>query len=493
MFIMNLQPLWDWITEHLPAMLVLVGYLLTFSVIPVVLIRKRQPASAIAWILSIILLPYLGTLLFLIIGVPRIDRKLRKKLFQRSRFVRQFIQTTADKGHHELMASIVQQARRWQGVDRLATIVGAVQVSEGNDTAIYHEGNHAFEDKLEAIRSARHHVHAEYYILRADEAGRAFVKALCERASEGLQVRLIVDAVGSYRARRLLRELNEAGGKAERFLPIMPWRRRFVINLRNHRKLLICDGKLGFIGGLNIGDEYLGRSKRFGFWRDTQLQVHGPAVLGMQRVFVEDWDFAAGEFLSGAKYFPRPATAGEDALQIVWSGPDHEHNAVREVYLAAMTQADEYLWIITPYFVPDSAMLSALRLAALRGIDVKVLTQSSPPDVWLAYFAARYYWTELLESGVKIYQYNKGMVHAKVIIADGKWASVGSANLDIRSLKLNFEVNCLIYTRKLIKELEEQFQRDIDNADEVVLDDVRNRPLYTQLAENACRLLSPIL
>lgn len=482
-----------WVTNHAPEILAVLGYLLTLAFIPVVLIRKRQPSAALAWCLAIILLPYLGTFLFLLIGVPKVDRKLRKKQFHRSRFIRQWIDSTADQAHHPHPPEHPVESHGWAGMDRLAAIVGAVKVSGKNDTTLYHEGTSAFRDKMDAIRDAKHHVHAEYYILRADHTGRAFVDLLCDKAAEGLEIRLLVDAIGSRSAKKLLKKLRRAGGKAELFLPMRPWRRRFVVNLRNHRKILICDGKVAFTGGLNIGDEYLGRSKRFGFWRDTQMRILGPAVLALQRVFVEDWDFSSGEFLSGAKYFPNPAATGEERLQIVWSGPDHDYNAVREVYFAAVTQAQDRLWITTPYFVPGEAFFSGLKSAALRGVDVRILTQSSPPDQWIAYFAARYYWRELLEYGVRIFQYTKGMIHAKVVLADGAWASVGSANMDIRSLNLNFEVNCLIHSKPLIEKLEAQFMADLDVAEEVLLDDLRKRPLRFQLAENVCRLLSPIL
>ena len=484
---------WDWLAGHPGTILGVLGYLLTIAFVPVVLIRKRHPASAIAWCMSIILLPYLGTLLFLMIGIPRVSRPLRKKQFHRSRFIRQWIQSTADKSHHPHPPREAEPSREWAGMDRLAGVVGAVKMSTGNRTHVYHEGAQAFEDKLQAIRDAEHHVHAQYYILRADHTGKAFVDLLCDKARQGVEVRLLVDAVGSLQAHAMIRQLRNAGGKAELFLPIMAWRRRFVINLRNHRKILICDGCVGFTGGLNIGDEYLGRTKRFGFWRDTQLRITGPAVLALQRVFAEDWDFSCGEFLSGAKYFPEPDTGGRDKLQIIWSGPDADHNAIHAVYFAAITRARKRLWIATPYLVPDQAILSGLRSAALHGVDVRIITQSSPPDHWVAHFAARYYWGELLDSGVRIFQYEKGMIHAKVVIADSAWASVGSANMDIRSLRLSFEANCLIYSKSLVHNLENQFEQDLNDSKEVLQAEIRTRPLRFQLAENVCRLMSPIL
>ncbi|MCG3136863.1 MAG: Major cardiolipin synthase ClsA [Phycisphaerae bacterium] len=483
----------QFISDHLPEFIAVLGYLLTFSFIPVVLLRKRQPSSAIAWCLTIIFLPYLGTFLFLIIGIPHVNRPLRKKQRQRSRFVKQWIETTADQPHYPQMPEKALPGKEWNNLDRLACIVGGVKVSESNEMKIYHEGTRLFEDKLQAIRNATQHIHAEYYILRADQAGHTFVELLCQKAKQGIEVRLLVDAYGSYEAWRLLHKLRASGGKACTFLPIMLWRRRFVLNLRNHRKILICDGKVAFTGGVNIGDEYLGRSEIFGFWRDTQLKIVGPAVLALQRVFVEDWDFAAQEFISGQKYFPKPVADGSSRLQIVWSGPDLSHNAIREIFFTVINQVQEQLWISTPYLVPDSALLNSLTNAALRGVEVHIITQGSPPDSWITYFAARYYWPELINAGVKIYRYEKGMLHAKIMIADRAWASVGSANLDVRSLRLNFEADCLIYSQKDIDELITQFEQDQKDAQLVTSDELTNQPLHIRLAENVSRLLTPIL
>jgi cardiolipin synthase len=288
------------------------------------------------------------------------------------------------------------------------------------------------------------------------------------------------------------RALRAAGGKCSVFLPINPLRRRIQINMRNHRKLLIVDGQIGFTGGLNIGDEYLGQVQRFGYWRDTHLRLQGPAVAGLQRVFIEDWDFAAGEELKGAAYYPKPAAGGPHVVQVIHSGPDQEVRSIRDVYFAAVLRARRRLWIATPYFVPDAGLRDALALAAYSGVDVRLLGQYHP-DKWIPLFASRYYWDEALQAGVKVYQYTKGMMHAKVILVDGEWASVGSANFDNRSLYLNFEANCLLYSPDLIASLEHTYLEDLRHAIRLKPQAYADRPLAGRIVENTCRLLSPVL
>ena len=251
-------------------------------------------------------------------------------------------------------------------------------------------------------------------------------------------------------------------------------------------------GRLGFLGGMNIGDEYLGKNPCFGYWRDEFLRLEGPAVSGIQRIFDEDWHFAHGEPLDGPSYFPELPDAGDAVVQLIESGPDQHVNSIREMFFAAILSARERVWLTTPYFVPDSGLLDALRLARYRGVDVRIIGQLRP-DHYLAHFASRYYFRDMLELGVKVYQYRKGIMHAKLIMIDGRWAMVGSANFDNRSLHLNFEAGCILHSAAQVAELEETFRRDL--ADAVLLDAATfaQRPFLARLAENACRLLSPIL
>jgi cardiolipin synthase len=376
---------------------------------------------------------------------------------------------------------------------RLAQRFGGFPLSDGNEVTIYHDGCRAFEDLLHAIETARHHVHLEYFIIQPDDSGRQLLDLLVQKARQGVQIRLLYDAMGSRRLRRQhLKSLIDAGGQCSEFLPLNPLRRRIQVNMRDHRKILVVDGRLAFTGGLNIGDEYLGKVPRYGFWRDTHLRIRGPAVAALQRIFLEDWNFAAGENPRGPEYFPRISEQGTLRVQVISSGPDQELNSIREIYFAAVLRARKRLWIASPYFVPDAGLRDALCLAGYLGVDVRLLGQYHP-DKWIPLFAARYYWADVLGAGVQVYQYDKGMMHSKVVMVDGEWASVGTANFDNRSLHLNFEVNCLIYDRELVAQLEDAFLADLTCSIRLRREVFDRRPLAGRITENACRLLSPIL
>ncbi len=487
---MNLAHLAD-LWQDITAWSAILGALLTALTIPWVLMSKKEPTSTLAWCLLVLLLPILGPIFFLLFGYQHVQRPLERKR-RHKRLFRRSHQPYRDEAVPGPQPT-ADPDRTWEGMGRLARRFGAFPVTCENQVTFYFDGRSAFEAMMEAIRSARRHIHLETFIFQPDETGCRFLDLLAQKSREGVEVRLLYDAMGSLRLhRRTLLPLLEAGGRCTAFLPLNPLRRRIQVNLRNHRKILVVDGQVAFTGGLNIGREYLGQDTRFGFWRDTHLRLEGPAVSGLQRVFIEDWDFAADEHLQGARYFGDARAAGPYPVQVVYSGPDLELKSIREVYFAAILRARERLWIATPYFVPDAGLRDALRLAGYRGVDVRLLCQYHP-DKWIPYFAGRYYWGEVLDAGVKVYQYTKGMMHAKVVLVDGEWASVGTANLDMRSLHLNFEVNCLIYSQQATAELEAAFRRDLETAIRIERGVFKRRPMASRLVENACRLLSPVL
>jgi cardiolipin synthase len=469
--------------------------------IPWVLMTKKDATSAVAWCLVIFFLPLMGPVLFLLFGYQHVRRPLARKRRHRKLYgiIHAVARPEVGSGSRDSLylpaggGDGKGERSFWEVIPALAERLGASPASQDNALTFYHEGQPAFEAMIEVIRSARHHIHLETYIFEADATGRLFLEALAQKAREGVEVRLLYDAMGSYRlARRLLTCLVRSGGRCSVFLPINLLRRRVQVNLRNHRKILVVDGRVGFLGGLNIGEEYRGKDPRYGYWRDTHLQLEGPAVQEIQRVFSEDWDFAANEDLHGPVYFPPPQAAGPYTVQVIDSGPDRELKSIREMYFAAILRARQRVWIATPYFVPDAGLLDALRLAGHLGLDVRLLGQYRP-DKWIPFFASRYYWSEVLEAGVKVYQYTKGMMHSKVVLVDGQWASVGSANLDNRSLHLNFEVNCLVYSPKAVDELEAAFRRDLAASIRLDRRVYARRPLPGRLMENACRMLSPVL
>jgi cardiolipin synthase len=498
----------EWLHSLEVELTAILNIVLLVVTIPWVLLTKRDSTSAVAWCLLVFFVPIFGAIFFMLFGYQHIHRPLKKKRKHKKIFSLTHSPMSSEGG----AGPTGQPEESWKGISALATRFGAFPVCGGNQVTFYHEGNSAQKAILEAIRSARHHVHLEYFIVQPDETGRALLDLLIDKAKEGVQVRLMYDAMGSRRLHRgVLAPYRTAGGQCAPFLPLNPLRRHIQVNMRDHRKIAVVDGRIAFTGGLNIGDEYLGKVPRFGFWRDTHMRLEGPVVAGLQRIFIEGWDFAVEEDLRGPEYFPPPVVRGSpDAaqspteglprpspltnctLQVVPSGPDMELKSIREIYFAAVLQARRRVWIATPYFVPDAGLRDALCLAGFLGIDVRLLCQFHP-DKWIPLFAGRYYWSDVLAAGVKVYQYTKGMTHSKVVLVDGEWGSVGSANLDNRSLYLNFETNCLIYSRSAVAELETAFRRDL--ADSILLDPevFARRPLPAQLVENASRLLSPVL
>lgn len=479
------MPVSDFVTafwQDIAGWLVLAEVLVTAGTLLAVLHLKREPQSAIAWSLLVLLLPLFGAVLFVLFGAQTIHRKLLRNK-QRSKS-KQKLPAHGDGAPPDAPG-------RWQILATLARQGDGFPVTGGNAVALYHDGGAAFAAMLAVMEKAEHHVHAQFFICRPDATGTKFIDALCACARRGVQVRFMVDSVGSYGLpARLLRQVDAAGGRTARFLPLLnPLR----VNLRNHRKLLIADGRTGFCGGLNLGEEYLGESPNFGHWRDTHFRLAGPAVAGLQHTFLEDWYFTTDEAVTGDRYFPAPrAEPGGVLAQVVTSGPDVDFKAIRETYVAAILRARERVWVASPYFVPDAGLRDALLIAARAGVDVRLLGLFRP-DKWLPFLAARYYWADMLAAGVKVYQYTRGMMHSKYVLADGEWASVGSANTDNRSLFLNFECNCQFFDAAVVKQMEGAYLSDLEDAVRLDPEVYANRPRVGRMAENAARLFSPVL
>lgn len=461
--------------------LVLLDVALVLGTLCAVLHFKREAQAAIAWVLLIVLVPFGGAVTFWLFGYQTVNRRLRRKQVRSLAYKK--LAARAGRAPADVPP-------RWDVLARLGHHGDGFPVTGGNVVTLYHDGTDAYRAMLEAIEGAKHHVHAQFFIVKSDETGRRFVEALRACARRGVQVRLLVDAVGSYKlSSRVLAELTRDGGKVANFLPLWnPLR----VNLRNHRKILVVDGRVGFSGGLNVADEYIHKNPKFGYWRDTHFRLAGPAVNGLQDTMLEDWYFATQEAVTGDAYFPHIDPCGRALAQVVSSGPDDDFKAIRETYVSAILRARERVWVASPYFVPDAGLRDALVIAARSGLDVRFLGLFRP-DKWLPYLAARYFYADVLAAGAKVYQYTRGMMHSKYVLVDGEFASVGSANTDNRSLLLNFELNCQFFDTGIAREMEGAFLNDL--KDSIRIDPARfaERPLVSRLAENAARLFAPVL
>jgi cardiolipin synthase len=387
---------------------------------------------------------------------------------------------------------------RWTSLAKLAVGAGESPPLPAHDVTLYLEGDAKFDAMIAAIAAARHHVHVEYYIFEDDPVGRRVVDALVERAKAGVEVRVVLDGIGSYGLRgAVLAPIEAAGGQVAWFNPVSGFRPRWA-NFRTHRKIVICDGTVAFTGGINVSQDQSAAASGERAWRDTHLRFEGPAVRALQRVFLEDWCFATGRPPpSGDAYFPRvPAAsldAGEHALvQVVSSGPDRDLYAIHQFFFGAITQAQSRLWLTTPYFVPDESTLAALVTAGLRGVDVRVLVPRSSDNL-LVDLAARSYYPDLVRTGVKIHEYEGRMLHAKTLVVDDELAVVGTANFDNRSFRLNFEVVVAIYDAATTRELARAFEDDLVRASPVKVRELKDKKLLERLGEASARLLSPLL
>lgn len=469
------------------------NFLLAIFVIASILRRQKEPTAMLAWVFAIVLMPFAGSILYWLVGSTRIHRKAHRRRKRIAHLVSRVKRHTRDRAGGDDREAEQRLPDDLATVERMTRRLLGVPATSGNQVHVYEEANATYYALEEAIRDARESVHLEYYVWQPDDTGRHFRDLVIEKAKTGVKCRLLLDAVGSWRiGRSFTQPLIEAGVQLAFFLPVNPLRKRWSINLRNHRKIAVIDGRVAFMGSQNIGDEYLGRLKRLSPWRDTHMRVIGPAVLFMQQTFVEDWLFASGENLTSAELFPEPARSGDSLVQMVSTGPDQNVGVLEQIVFAAVSTGGKSIQIQTPYFVPGPGLRMALQHACYRGVRVQLVLPTRhdhPVVLW----AGRSFYGELIQAGVEIYEYDAGVVHSKIITVDDRWCMLGSANMDVRSFRLNFESTALIYDASVAVELSNSIDRDVRRSRRIGLDDIRERGLREQLIVGAARILSPLL
>ena len=455
----------------------------------VLLLKKREPTSSVAWILLIVVLPVLGGLLFLVFGINRVERKAVGMKRQTRRVLGPIL---PELSQFESPPANSREPLR-NGLLRMATQINLMPATFGNRIEVLNETPRTLALMEQAIESASQTLHLEYYIWRPDRTGTRLRDMLIQKARQGVAVRFLYDGIGSMTlSRRFLRPMREAGILVASFLPGRAFLHRWSVNLRSHRKILVVDGQVGFTGGMNIGDEYLGKNPQLGFWRDTHLRLHGPAVLQLQQVFVEDWLFATNEELLLAEVFPTPQACGEIVAQVLVGEPIGDLSTFHSVLFAAITDARKQILLTASYFVPPESLVTSLETAARQGVRVRLLLSSRCAYFWTL-AAGRSYYESLLRAGVEIYEYQHGLMHAKTLTIDSQWSLVGTANFDTRSLFLNFEVGVAVYDEGIATQLEEQFERDVARSNRIALDEWLERPERQVLTENVWRLFAPVL
>ncbi|MCI1857290.1 MAG: cardiolipin synthase [Sporolactobacillus sp.] len=476
-------------------LLVIIIILNVFLGATVVFLERKSISSTWAWLVVLNFLPVIGFLLYLVFG----QNLSRRKIFKWDHVVHKRTKEMVDRQ----MRAIIREDPPFSDPE-LKDYQGLIYMNLNNDEApltfnnrvtIYTDGERKFRQLIEDIRAAKRHVHVEYYIFRSDFLGNELIDVMAEKARQGVVVRLLVDDEGSRRlSKKLIRRLTNAGGKFHTFFPGRLPLLNLRINYRNHRKLVVIDGKVGYIGGFNVGDEYLGLSTKFGYWRDTHLRMVGEAVNSIQSRFLLDWNQASGEQVPFQDYYllDREAHYGEVGIQIVSSGPDNKWEQIKNAFIKMILSAKETVYIQTPYLIPDESLLNAISIASLCHVDVRIMIPNKP-DHPFVYWATYSNIGDLLEAGARVYLYQNGFLHAKSMIVDERLATVGTSNLDFRSLGLNFEINAFIYHQATARQLADIFKRDIRLSRELTLEAYRRRSALIQFKESVSRLLSPIL
>ncbi|MCD8172548.1 MAG: cardiolipin synthase [Alistipes sp.] len=456
--------------------------------------EKREPVKALAWITVIALIPVAGLFLYIIFG--RNHRKA--KIFNLKEIANLELFDNLSRKQLEAIQNpdLLVRGAISDNKDIITLLLNTNKslLTLRNRIRVLNNGKDTFSAIIKALREAKSSIHIEYYIYENDRIGKKITKILLEKARAGVEVRFIYDDVGSWGlSRKFLRTLRKAGVEVGCFMPVVfPWLTSRV-NYRNHRKIIVVDGSVAFTGGINIAERYLRRGRK-GIWRDTHLKLEGESVSMLQTIFTTDWYFVSGkkQIAFSDIYFPKVRINDTVPIQIATSGPDSDWASIMQAFFAAITRAEDHIYISSPYFLPNQAILTALKIAALSGIDVRVMIPSRS-DTKIVYWATRSYISELMEAGIKVYLYCKGFNHSKVIIIDGSFSSVGTANMDIRSFEDNFEVTAIMYDKKIARELEGYFMQDIDHCIHVTPEMWEQRSNLHSVYESLARLLSPLL
>lgn len=458
--------------------------------------ERRDVGSTWAWLLVLFFMPVLGFILYILLGMQSLKRErlfqwedldkvgignVYKKQLEQIESQRFEFRNEAEKKHQDLIYMLLKN--------------NYAVLTENNAVEIITDGREKFNKLFADIANARSYVHVQYYIIQNDKLGNQLIELLTEKAKEGVTVRVLYDDLGSRRlTRSFFKKYRKAGGQAEAFFPS---KLRFInlrMNYRNHRKLIVVDGEIAYIGGFNVGDEYVGLHKKFGYWRDTHLRIEGPAVYLIQTRFILDWNQASRDYKIAydPDLFPRFAPKGEIGVQIVTSGPVSMYEHIKNGFLKMIASAKESIYIQTPYFIPDASLMEALRIALLTRVQVNIMIPDKSDHPFIRW-ASLSHIGELLKSGANVYLYHKGFIHAKSIVIDEEIASVGSANMDVRSFKLNFEANAFLYDERLAKQLNDTFREDMKVSSLLTYEQYLQRPLGIRFKESISRLLSPIL
>ncbi|MBR1798322.1 MAG: cardiolipin synthase [Bacteroidales bacterium] len=457
------------------------------STIVFMIMENRNPQISIFWFMLIVMLPVVGLILFLFIG----------KDYRHSRVISQpeLDQLTALRNQSNA-TTIAQQPSndKYTKLSKMMCTANDSPLFNGNEVNIYTDFSSMFENLIADIRAAKHFVHIQFYIITDDEVGQQLGNLLIEKAREGVDVRLMFDSWANLTiSKKFYNKLSEGGVKVQSFLKLIPSLMTRDVNCRTHRKIVVIDGHTGYTGGMNIAKRYRDGINN-GVWRDTHIRLHGPAVSQLEIALLADWRFCAKELLAQSVYFPTIESIARGAqCQVVTSGPMDEWNTVMQGMVQIVAQSRTYLYLQTPYFIPTQPLLLALKNAALAGVDVRVMLPAKNDRSSIMIYASMSYFREAMQAGIKFYLYEKGFLHAKTMVCDDEFVTIGSTNIDSRSLEQNFEVNAFIYDSTIASHQRDIFIADQSACSHVKPDEWEHRPIWQRFIESLSRLLTPIL
>jgi len=466
--------------------LMVLYFITVLAVIVVVLSENRNPVKSMAWMLVLVLLPVLGLVIYLIFGRSLKGMRLisRSDLRELQRMNDYSEAIEVDEGLSETSRQLIS----------LVNKLTMPHMFAGNDIEVFTSGREKYDSLIRDIEAARDYIHVQYFIIENDDVGARLIESLMRKAREGVQVRVLYDYVGSFYMRpRVLRQMRAAGIEVHPFLEVTLANVAFRVNWRNHRKVVVIDGKVGYVGGMNIANRYVTGDKRWQPWRDTHLRIHGEAVAAMQYSFAIDWNFTTRKLLtSPTMHYNEPPANSDYLVQMVGSGPTNRWNNISLVFFKAIALAKKSIYIQTPYFLPSDSLLKALLSAALSGVDVRLMIPREN-DSMMLHLATGSYIKQCLQAGMKIFFYEAGMMHAKVVIVDDEFVTTGSTNFDFRSFEHNFEFNALVYSKEFNRKMKDIFEADMQQCSRVSLGKWKQRPLMHKALESVVRLVSPIL
>lgn len=479
----------DWGTSTV-VILCIINFIIAVGII---FIERKNPPAALAWIFVLFIFPGFGIVCYILLS----QNISRQRVFRLSKIEEYFARKALRQQISDMSQGLYaysDEAYTWRDMVRLNQTYSGAYYTQDNKMKVMTDGIDFMTSLYQDIEQAKDNVNIEFYIIKYDEVGKKLLSLLEKKAREGVEVRLLIDAVGGREIwERRLTGFIEAGGKFAFFFRPKLRMINLKLNYRNHRKLVTIDGRVGYIGGFNIGREYLGRKKKFGYWRDTHLRFTGGCVRDIDTRFLLDWRTASGENVPLAAAWYEPAESdGNIGVQIVSSGPDSSKEEIKRAYMKMITTARRNVYIQTPYFVPDQSILESLKMAAQSGVDVRLMIPCMP-DHMFVYWATYSYAAELVNSGGRVFVYDKGFLHSKLMIADGEVISCGSANFDRRSFSLNFESNAFVYDKKEAERMEAIFEKDMRDCHELTKRLYESRSLWIKFKESISRLLSDLL